>query len=101
MWAVEAQPRTGLTPMIPTPSVDSHMVVRSDLPTAQLARCASTSISRSTFLPTRKPPASTAMFQVIPQSSRSIVVFADAANIGFPFHVRPPPEELPREGDRP
>src|SRR5712692_3755658 len=25
MWAVEAQPRTGLTPMIPTPSVDSDM----------------------------------------------------------------------------
>src|SRR3954447_6072129 len=23
MWAVAAQPRTGLTPMIPTPSVDS------------------------------------------------------------------------------
>src|SRR6266566_1594224 len=25
MWAVAAQPRTGLTPMIPTPSVDSGM----------------------------------------------------------------------------
>src|SRR6266702_4883006 len=25
MWAVAAQPRTGLTPMIPTPSVDSGL----------------------------------------------------------------------------
>src|SRR4051795_8487093 len=25
MWAVAAQPRTGLTPMIPTPSVDSDI----------------------------------------------------------------------------
>src|SRR5438445_11839590 len=25
MWAVAAQPQTGLTPMIPTPSVDSDM----------------------------------------------------------------------------
>src|SRR2546426_3533082 len=30
MWAVAAQPRTGLTPMIPTPSVDS-CIPRSDL----------------------------------------------------------------------
>src|SRR4249919_1510196 len=27
MWAVAAQPRTGLTPMIPTPSVDSGISV--------------------------------------------------------------------------
>src|SRR6266705_3389327 len=30
MWAVAAQPRTGLTPMIPTPSVDSG-IARADL----------------------------------------------------------------------
>src|SRR2546430_3909183 len=28
MWAVAAQPRTGLTPMIPTPSVDSGIATR-------------------------------------------------------------------------
>src|SRR5437868_2772139 len=27
MWAVAAQPRVGLTPMIPTPSVDSRDVI--------------------------------------------------------------------------
>src|SRR5438874_8604124 len=58
-------------------------------------RCASTSISRSTFLPTRNPPASTAMFQVIPQSSRSMVVFADAASIGFPSMSGPHPRNSP------
>src|SRR4051812_23464390 len=62
---------------------------------AQLTRCASSSISRSTFLPTRKPPVSTATFQVMSQSSRSIVVEADAANIGFPSMFGPQPRNSP------
>src|SRR2546430_7486417 len=35
------------------------------------------------------------MFQVMSQSSRSIVVFADAANIGFPSRSGPHPRNSP------
>src|SRR5260370_31582319 len=35
MWAVAAQPRVGLTPMIPTPSVDSPDVTSNLLPAAR------------------------------------------------------------------
>src|SRR5258705_13657682 len=37
MWAVAAQPRTGLTPMIPTPSVDSG-IARADVTSILLLR---------------------------------------------------------------
>src|SRR5438034_7674811 len=41
MWAVAAQPRTGLTPMIPTPSVDSGIAravsERAVVPTLEVA----------------------------------------------------------------
>src|SRR2546427_1864234 len=37
MWAVAAQPRTGLTPMMPTPSVDSG-IARADLTSKLLLR---------------------------------------------------------------
>src|SRR5260370_36608513 len=37
MWAVAAQPRTGLTPMIPTPSVDSGLA-RADVTSNLLLR---------------------------------------------------------------
>src|SRR5207247_3350999 len=61
----------------------------------QPTRWASTSISRSTFLPTKNPPVSTAIFQVMSQSSLSIVVLADAANIGFPSMSGPHPRNFP------
>src|SRR5947208_7255110 len=61
----------------------------------QCTRWASTSISRSTLLPTKKPPVSTAMFQVMSQSSRSIVVLADAANIASPSISGPHPRNSP------
>src|SRR6266566_8852475 len=45
MWAVAAQPRTGLTPMIPTPSVDSGMA-RDDVTSNLLLRAVAAHLLR-------------------------------------------------------
>src|SRR5438309_10032014 len=112
MWAVAAQPRTGLTPMIPTPSVDSRILV------GEPDDCG------GQLLPPRAPRGSARAMRLDLDLEVDLLAHQEAARLDrhvpghppvlaidrrlrrrgehrLPIHVRPPPEALPREVDRP
>src|SRR5437016_2853195 len=121
MWAVAAQPRVGLTPIIPTPSFDGADVTRTSLSldcpggvdpltvllgmecddwevrgqatASLLAAMAWTANSIRAVLPTRSPPDSRATFQVRPKSSRLTSVAALKPTRSSPMGEAPPPSK--------
>src|SRR5438445_4357964 len=99
MWAVAAQPRTGLTPMIPTPSVDSDMFFFSRQTTAYEMRL---DLDLDVDLLAHQEP--TRLDRHVPGHPPVLAIDGCPRGRGehrLPFHVRPPPEEFPGEGDRP
>src|SRR5438445_2373691 len=99
MWAVAAQPRTGLTPMIPTPSVDSDMFFFSRQTTAHEMRL---DLDLDVDLLAHQEPAR--LDRHVPGHPPVLAIDGRLRRRGehrFYLHVWPPPEELPRESDLP
>src|SRR5438093_11619248 len=96
MWASAAHPRPGLTPMIPTPSVDpgtrlftSANAMRLDLD-LDVDLFAHEEAARLDHHVPGHPP----VLAIDPRLRRG-------GQHWIPLHVRPPPEELGRKGDGP
>src|SRR2546430_9329313 len=99
MWAVAAHPRSALTPMIPMPRVDSDMSVRSGLSTTHEMRL---DLDLDVDLLAHQEAAR--LDRHVPGDPPVLAIdgrLRGRREHRLPLHVRPPPEELPRESDRP